>query len=379
MTSVAIVHDYLTQHGGAERVVLNLARAFPDAPIYTSVYDPVRTFEGFRDRTVVTSPLNRVGVLRRDHRVGLPLYGMAFDRLEVDADVVIASSSGWAHGARTEGHKIVYCYNPARWIYQPAEYLSEAPTALRWAMTAATPRLRAWDVRAASTAQRYCAISTVVAERIRRAYGREAEIVPPPPTITPVGPSRRPPVDDGPYFLCVSRLLPYKNVDALLAAFSAAPELRLLVAGTGPDAARLARLAPGNVHLLGRVDDAELRWLYAHCAAVVSASFEDYGLTPLEGATFGRPSVVLRHGGFLDTVVDGRTGLFFDAPSPVQIRRALRRAIEAHWDAATIAEHADRFSEARFAARLQALVAAAASPPSPASPPGPAAPRKESP
>lgn len=361
MTTVAIVHDYLTQHGGAERVVLNLARAFPDAPIYTSVYDPDRTFDGFRERTVRTTPLDRLGLLRRDHRIGLPLYAFAFDRLSIDADVVIASSSGWAHAARTDGHKIVYCYNPARWLYQPAEYLSEAPTPLRWAMAARSPGLRAWDARAAATADRYCAISTIVADRIRSAYGRVADIVPPPPTITPTGPSSRPDIDGGPFFLCVSRLLPYKNIDALLAAFRTAPDLRLLVAGSGPDAARLARLAPDNVRFLGRVTDAELRWCYAHCSAVVSASFEDYGLTPLEGATFGRPAVVLRHGGFLDTVADGQTGLFFDAPSPARIRRALRRSLDVPWDPAAIADHAEQFSEARFAARMQDMVASAVS------------------
>jgi len=354
---VAIVHDYLTQRGGAERVVLSMLNAFPDAELYTSVFDPDHTFEAFGDHRVRTLPINRVGPIRKHHRLGLPLYAASFGRLEIDADVLIASSSGWAHATRTNGRKIVYCYNPARWLYQPADYLSDSSRALRWVMSAGTPMLRTWDQRAAATADEYCAISTAVAARVRGAYGIDPLVLPPPPTITPDGSSERPDIGEGPFFLCVSRLLPYKNVDALLAAFAAQPDLRLVIAGTGPDAERLARLAPANVVLAGRVSDGELRWLYEHCTALVAASFEDYGLTPLEAATFGRPSVVLRHGGFLDTVVDDVTGVFFDAPSPAQIGRAVRRALDATWDRDAIVRHAEGFSEKRFAIALQALAA----------------------
>jgi glycosyltransferase involved in cell wall biosynthesis len=360
MTTVAIVHDYLTQRGGAERVVLSMLKAFPEAELHTSVYNPDTTFEAFRQVRVRTTVLNRMTPFRRHHRAALPLYPLVFERLRIDADVLIASSSGWAHGAGTSGRKIVYCYNSARWLYQPAEYLSEDGLAVRSAMSLLRSTLQRWDRRAAASADEYVALSSVVVDRIAAHYGIAASVLPPPPSLQADGPAERPAVADGPFFLSVSRLLPYKNIDALLLAFAAAPSLRLVIAGAGPDAARLVRAAPANVELLGYVSDPELRWLYAHCTALVSASIEDYGLTPIEAASFGRPAVVLRRGGFLDTVIDGETGVFFDAPSPEQIGRALRRAADEHWDGELIAKHAQVFSEARFIERLRALVFGAA-------------------
>jgi glycosyltransferase involved in cell wall biosynthesis len=356
MTSVALVHDYLTQRGGAERVVLSMMKAFPDAALYTSVYNPATTFEAFGALDVRTTVLDRVGPLRRHHRAGLPLYPIAFERLHVDADVVIASSSGWSHGARTDGRKVVYCYNSARWLYQPAEYLSEEGAAVRTVMALLTPTLQKWDRRAAASADEYWALSSVVADRIAANYGIAASVLPPPPSLSQDGPVERPAIADEPFFLCVSRLLAYKNIDALLAACAADPGLRLIVAGTGPDAARLARLAPANVQLLGYVAEPQLRWLYANCTALVSASFEDYGLTPMEAAMFGRPSVVLRRGGFLDTVIEGETGLFFDTPGATQIGRMLRRAAEHAWDGDVITKHAQGFSEERFIEKLRQIV-----------------------
>jgi glycosyltransferase involved in cell wall biosynthesis len=356
MTSVALVHDYLTQRGGAERVVLSMMKAFPDATLHTSVYNPETTFDGFRAFDVQTTVLDRVGSLRRHHRAALPLYPIAFERLHIDADVVIASSSGWAHGARTDGRKIVYCYNSARWLYQPAEYLSDEGPAVRAMMALLTPALQKWDRRAAASADEYWALSSVVADRIAANYGIAASVLPPPPSLRHDGPVERPAIASRPFFLCVSRLLPYKNIDALLAACTADPGLSLVVAGTGPDAARLARLAPANVQLLGHVAEPQLRWLYANCTALVSASFEDYGLTPMEAATFGRPSVVLRRGGFLDTVIEGETGLFFDTPSAAEIARMLRRAAERSWDRDVITKHALGFSEERFIEKLRQIV-----------------------
>ncbi len=356
MTRVAIVHDYLTQCGGAERVVLSMLEAFPDAELYTSVYNADTTFDEFRRHRVHTLPLQWVGAFRRHHRWALPLYPLAFERLVVDADVMIASSSGWAHGARTTGRKIVYCYNPARWLYQTDEYMSEDGGLVRRAMSLARPAFRWWDRRAADSADRYVAISSVVAQRVASSYGVGASLLPPPVTLDAGGPAERPDVGSGRFFLTVSRLLPYKNIDALLDAFARLPRLRLVVPGSGPDAERLARLAPANVVLLGHVTEPQLRWLYAHCIALVSASVEDFGLTPVEAATFGRPSAVLRRGGFVDTVREGVNGVFFDAPSPALIGRALDRILDGSWDADAIRVHAEAYSEERFAAKLRDLV-----------------------
>ncbi len=369
MTHVAIVHDYLTQRGGAERVVLSMLKAFPDAPLYTSLYRPDMTFPEFAEADVRTLALDLLPPLRRNHRLALPLLAPAFSRLEVRADVTICSSSGWAHGARVRGRKVVYCYTPARWLYQGKRYLGErAQPAAGAALGALHPYLKRWDRRAAASADRYLTLSTAVSERIKEVYGRDAEILPPPLTIEANEPME--PVDGlAPgFFLCVSRLLPYKNVAQVCEAFSTLADERLAVAGDGPEASYLRARAPANVRLLGSVTDAQLRWLYASSFAAVAASYEDFGLTPLEAAAFGKPSAVLRWGGFLDTVREGSTGVLFNAPEAQEIRRAVAVLRSREWDAATIRAHAESYSESRFVERLREVVseeAAAARTPRP--------------
>jgi glycosyltransferase involved in cell wall biosynthesis len=384
---VALAHDYATQRGGAERVALLLARAFPGSPLYTTLYDPAGTFPEFAELDVRTSYLNRVGPLRRSHRMALPLLASAVATHRVDADVLLASSTGWAHGYRGARRTVVYCHAPARWLYQRERYLSGddgarlADRARRRVAGAAlgvlAPPLRAWDQRAARRADRYLANSTVTARAIRETYGIEAEVVPPPPALLPGGGATAPDGVAPGFLLCVARLLPYKNVDALIGAVRELGDRRLVVVGDGPDRARLEGLARSagtvppssggtvgapdgagepRVRLLGRVDDPTLRWLYQNTGALVAASYEDYGLTPLEAGAFGAPSVVLRDGGYLDTVADGVTGIFFDQPDPVEIARAIADAARTPWDDQALAAHVARFGTGRFLDRIRAVV-----------------------
>jgi glycosyltransferase involved in cell wall biosynthesis len=354
---VALVHDYLTQRGGAERVVLSLTRAFPGAPVYTSLYDPGGTFPEFADIDVRTLPINRLAPLRRHHRAALPLLAPSFSRLRVSADAVICSSSGWAHGARVEGRKIVYCHTPARWLYQPDRYLRGRSRPLRAAAGLTRSRLEQWDKRAAASADTYLANSTVVAERIKSLYGIEAEVVPPPPAITPEGPAQAIEGLEPGFVLCVSRLLPYKNVDAVVKAFASLPEERLVVAGNGPLESALRATAGVNVTFVGKVADVQLRWLYANCRALVSASHEDFGMTPLEAASFGKPTAALRWGGFLDTIIEGRTGVFFEEPAARAVTAAIHALRTASWRTQTIRDASTRFSEVRFAERISEVAA----------------------
>jgi glycosyltransferase involved in cell wall biosynthesis len=353
---VAVVHDYLTQRGGAERTVLAMLRAFPGAPLYTSLYEPGTTFEEFQRAQVHALPLNAFGTLRTHHRLCLPLLAQAFSNLVVEANVVLCSSSGWAHGAQVRGRKVVYCYTPARWLYQPERYRGAGNTLGRAALGVLGPLLLRWDRAAAATAHRYLTLSTVVRDRIRAAYGIEAEVLPPPSGIGPHGPQQEVRRLHPGFFLCVSRLLPYKNVGAVVDAFAGPLGDRLVVAGTGPEEQRLRAAAGRRVRFLGPVTNEELRWLYANCRAVVAASHEDYGLTPLEGAAFGKPSAVLRWGGFLDTVAEGTTGVFFDLPEPGAVQDALVRLRRTAWRPDVVRAHADGFSEARFAARLRKVL-----------------------
>lgn len=355
MTRVALVHDYLTQRGGAERVVLSLARAFPDAPVYTSLYEAEATFPEFAGLDVRTTWLDSLAPLRRSHRLALPLLAPAFSRLEVDADVAFCSSSGWAHGARVRGRKLVYCHAPARWLYQTDRYAPGRLSLARLGLAALRPALVRWDRRAATSAHRYVVNSTAVRDQVRALYGIEAEVVPPPTTLDPDGPRSAVDGIEPGFVLCVSRLLPYKNVRAVVEAFRELPRSRLVVVGEGPDRSRLSGGA--NVHVLGSVSEDELRWLYAGCVGLVAVAWEDFGLTPLEAAMFGKPAAALRFGGYLDTVVEGETGRFIDEPTPPEIREALRDLANRAWDDEAIRRHAERFSEARFVERMRELVA----------------------
>jgi glycosyltransferase involved in cell wall biosynthesis len=355
LQSIALVHDYLTQRGGAERVVLALTRAFPEAPLHTSLYEPMTTFPEFAAVDVRPLPLNRLSPLRNRHRLALPVLAPAFSRLRLEEEAVVCSSSGWAHGAGVAGRKIVYCHTPARWLYQPERYLRGRGSASRAALWAFRPALERWDRRAALSADRYLANSSAVADRVREIYGREADVLPPPPALVPAGDTEPMEGLDPGFVLCVSRLLPYKNLDVVIEAFARLSEERLVLVGSGPDESALRGLAGGNVTLVGSVSDEQLRWLYRESSALVAASYEDFGLTPLEAAGFGHPSAVLRWGGFLDTVEEGETGIYFDTPTPDAVADAVRGLRRTTWDAGRIRAHAERFSEERFIRRIRAI------------------------
>jgi glycosyltransferase involved in cell wall biosynthesis len=365
---VALANDYLTQRGGAERVAILMTEAFPGAPLYTTLYEPARTYDNFATVEVRPSNLNRISLLRRHHRLALPLLAPTVSSTRIDADVVLASSSGWVHGMQASGRKVVYCHAPARWLYQADRYLGGAsrlthrplhslPAAA--ALRVLRPGLLNWDVGAARSADRYLVNSTTTRLAVRDAYGIEAEVLAPPPALVPGGPEEPVAGVEPGALLCVARLLLYKNVDAVVAAVSQMPDWRLVVAGDGPERARLSRLAEGSgrITFVGRIPDAQLRWLYRECAALVAASYEDYGLSPLEAASFGKPTLALRAGGYLDTVIDGRTGHFFDEPTAESISSALTVFDPTAYSAETLSRHAATFSANRFKDRLRQVVA----------------------
>lgn len=352
---VAIAHDYLTQRGGAERVVSQFATMFPEASIVTSVYEPDLTYPEFRNHRVVTSPLNRIGWLRRHFRAGLPLYDWAFDHTCVPegTDIVLVSTTGFAHGVKTPPNcrKAVYCHSPARFLYLAADYLGgrwwRSPKGI--VLKVLTPPLRRWDRRAAASADEYLCNSTVVRDRIRDVYGIEAAVVHPPYSLDPTGPQEPLPGLDHPsFFLVVSRLMPYKNVDIVLNAFVDLPDEHLVVVGSGPLRDELHDLAPANVSFFEGISDAQLRWAYAHAAAVIAPSKEDFGLTPVEGFAFGTPCLALHAGGYLDTVVDGISGQFFDSATPDAVVQAVRSFRENPVEKRAVLDHAERFSPDTF-------------------------------
>jgi glycosyltransferase involved in cell wall biosynthesis len=355
--AVALAHDYLTQRGGAERALLALARAFPDAPLHTTVHESSTTYDDFTRREIHTTPLQRIGPLRRNPRLALPLLAPVVSRHHVDAAVTICQTTGWAHGLPVSGAKIVYAHNTPRWLYQRSEYLANLPRWYGWGLTPLSPALRRWDGRAAAGADVVIAGSGVAQARIRANWNRDAEVIYPPPGLSADGP-RTPVRDIEPGFLLsVARLLPYKRVDVILDAVAGLDDTRLVVVGEGPDAARLAARAPGGTRFLPSVDDAELRWLYANASALVTAAQEDFGLTPLEAMGFGTPVVAIAAGGFLETIEHEISGLHFDAPDARSLRVALRRAELHDWNRDALRARAEEFSERAYAARFQSLVA----------------------
>jgi glycosyltransferase involved in cell wall biosynthesis len=373
---VAIVHDYLAQTGGAERVVLTLHRAFPDAPIYTSVYEPDSTFREFQGLDIRPSILNKSHFLRHNYRLAFPFLPHTFSNMHIPAKVVICSSSGWAHGIQTDGTKLVYCHSPARWLYKPNDYfrISSSSRLLQRGLPSYEQlhssrlshglvkilgsRLRNWDVAAAATAERYFVNSTITATEVEERYKRTSTLLSPPPACTVDGPSVAPTgLHKRDFYLIVSRLMPYKNVGNVTAAFENLPDKNLVVVGGGPQSEHLRGNAPPNVQFTGRISDAELRWYYQHCTALIAPAHEDYGLTPLEAATFGKPTLGLRDGGYLDTVCEGRTGYFFSDLDSDSICDAIARLDDRPLDCKVIARHAVKFSDATFIKSIRNEVA----------------------
>jgi glycosyltransferase involved in cell wall biosynthesis len=353
---VVVVHDYLTQRGGAERVALAIMRAFPEATLVTSVYQPDTTFAEFREYDVRSTWLAKFPPARRDPRVALPLLAKAFSDYRLPAaDIVICSSSGWAHGIRSRVPKIVYCHNPPRWLHQTSEYAAKQPLPVRLALEVMRRRLTSWDKDAAGTATKYLANSTVVRDRIMQCYGLDAELLPPPVGIQTSG--RRQPVPgvEPGFLLSISRARGYKNAGLLAEAVSRIPGEAMVMVG-GLPARSDGQPWPSSMVGVRDISDEQLRWLYANCSGLVAVSNEDFGLTPLEANAFGKPVACLRAGGYLDSVAPGVSGVFIEQLSAAAIADGVRELRRTPFDTAQILRHAERYSESAFAGRLQQLV-----------------------
>lgn len=354
---IAIAHDYLTQRGGAERVVLALHKAFPEAPIYTTLYDPEQTYPEFKECTVITSPLNVFPLFRKDHRLALPLLPLFSSKLKVNAQHAIVSTTGWAHGFDLPDDSFIYCHSPARWIYLTDQYMgSRINKGIARVFKVMRPFLRKWDRDAASRLPHYVANSSIIQQRIFDVYGKRAEIIFPPYSINEQGnqspiPGLEEFMSDG-YFMIVSRLLPYKNVQYAVQAF-AGLEQKLLVVGSGPMLDELKRMSTENVAFASNISDEQIQYAYAHADALLAVSHEDFGITPLEGGAFGKPTIALHAGGFLDTIVEGVNGTFIDTPSADDIREAVLNFDPASYSVIEIKKHVEQFGEERFIAQVR--------------------------
>ncbi len=354
---VALVCSWLNQYGGAERVLEVLHDMYPQAPIYTSIYEP-RALPGFyRQWDIRTSFMQRLPLVKRHHQLFLLLYPLAFERFDLsEFDLVISNSSGFCHGVRTQPHAchINYCLTPPRFVWNLPQYLEQEKVneAARKLLPWVNGYLRAWDRVASRRVDYFIAISKAVKDRIGKFYRRQAAIIYPPVDTRRFEPSTE--IDD--YFLIVSRLIPYKRVDIVVEAFGQLG-LPLFIAGDGRDRERLEAIAKPNVQFLGRVADEELPRLLARCRAFIFPGEEDFGIAPLEAQAAGRPVIAYAAGGALDTVVEGVTGCFFSEQKAEVLAEVLRHFDEKNYDPAVIRQHAQRFDTEVFKEQLGAFVA----------------------
>jgi glycosyltransferase involved in cell wall biosynthesis len=348
--SVGLVHDYLLVMRGAERVFAAMAGAWPGAPVYTTLYDAHGTQERFVGRDVRTSPLQRLGSRQASFRHLLPLYPWAVGRLDVrEHDVVLSSSSAFAHGVRPreDAVHLCYCHSPFRYAWHERETaLGEVGAAARPALRGVLAAIRRWDVRASARVDRYVAISQLGRRRIAETWGRDAVVIPPPVEIErfAIGAAQE-------HVLVVGELVAHKRIDTILEAARRAG-VTVRVVGEGPERARWATRFP-EASFLGRLDDRALAAEYACARALVIANLEEFGITAVEAQAAGRPVVAPRAGGTGETVLDGTTGVLLDEVSVDTLAQALRYTDFDRMDSPAARRNAERFSVAAFQTALR--------------------------
>ena len=323
---IALSHDWLLSIGGGERCLAVFADLFPRAKIYTAIHRPEKTGQLIPPERVQASFLDRYPeVLRKYHRQLLPLMPRAFESLQVeDVDLILSSSHCAAKGIRKpEGAKhICFCYTPMRYVWDLYEtYLESMSGVARQAFSFFAPRLRKWDKRTASNVDQFIAISKFIAERIERVYERDSIVIYPPVdcnrfTIDDT-------VDRGEHYLVLSRLVSYKRIDIVVEAFASLP-YKLRIVGDGPQLDELKEKATSNVEFSGFVAEEKLVDEYRSARALIVTAIEDFGLAPIEAAACGTPTIALAIGGYLETVQDGVSGIFYNEQSAGSLKDAVK-------------------------------------------------------
>jgi glycosyltransferase involved in cell wall biosynthesis len=368
---IALVHDWLNQRGGAERVLEHLNDFFPHAPLYTSMFWREGMPPAYRRWDIYTTWMDRLPGIYRHHQLYFPFYALAFAHLDLRStpsggsyDLVLSNKSGFCHGIRTgDTPHLCYCLAPTRYVWEFDAYAARESFSpvLKVLLKPLVALLRRWDYRVAQRSTlRFVAISTEIQARIRRYYGRESVIVTPP---VDTGRYQRVArhwgrggaVGGGNYYLIVSRLIPYKRVDLAVRAFNQLG-LPLVIAGSGRDRKALEAMADPNITFLGYVPDAELPGLLAGCRAFIFPGREDFGMTPVEAQAAGRPVIAYGAGGALDTVIEGVTGAFFYEQTPEALMEAVLTFDADNVDVEACRSNADRFSVARFRREIMALI-----------------------
>jgi len=368
---IALVHDFLVNYGGAERVLSVLAEMFPEAPIYTLLYDKEKMDGRFSGREIRTSFLQKFPkFLRRNYKWLLPFFPTAPEAFDLrEFDLVISSSGAWTKGivTRLDTTHIAYVHSPMRfvWDYNEKYLREERHDKLGFFVRPVLSYLRLWDKLAADRPDHMIANSKYTGKRIKKYYRRDSQVIYPPVEVKSEGEESGPtaeasavgPLHSQKYFLIVSRLSAYKKVGEVVEAFNKLG-LPLVVAGSGKEEKYLRGIAKENVKILGWVSDEKRTNLYRNARAFIFPSVDDFGIAPAEAQMAGVPVIAVRRGGALEIVEEGKTGEFFDAATPEVIADAVRRFIEKEdsYNKEYIAKSAERFSKERFKGQVEEFI-----------------------
>ncbi len=353
---VALVHEMLVKLGGAERVLKKLTQMFPSAPIYTLIHDPKATREWFGDRKIQTSCLQPYFKWLPHAKYLLPWMSRAVEAWDFsDYDLVISSSSAFAHGIQT-GEKtkhICYCHSPMRYAWDYThEYTRGYSKTGQWAIAKILHPIRQWDLRSASRPEVLLTNSNHVAKRIQKYWRRSASVIYPPVNVKRFTP--RASHED--FFLIVSALTPFKKIELAIHTFNKIRR-RLVIVGEGTERRRLESIANDNIEFLGRKSDEAVRDYMEHCRAFIFPGEEDFGITPVEAMAAGKPVLAYGAGGVTESVQAGVSGEFFDAPTAESLQIGLARLLanEPRYDSEKIRQIAERFDEGVFEEKMREI------------------------
>lgn len=353
---VALVHDYLNQYGGAERVLEAFCEIWPEAPIFTLIYDEGRTGRAFAGRKIKTSFLQKVPFIKAHHRPFLMFMPLAVEQFDLSKyDLVVSDSASFAKGVITRPRTlhICYCHTPTRYVWDDShKYIEEFsyPAIVKKLIPPFLNYLRLWDEAASSRPDKYIANSRFVASRIKKYYQQEAEVIHPPVKTSFFYIGR--PQD---YFLMVARFLPYKKIDLAIRVFN---ELGwpLKIIGDGPEKRRLQNLANDNIEFIGLVDEALLREYYANCLAFIFPQEEDFGISAVEAMAAGRPVIAYRSGGVLEIIKENETGLFFSEQTVDSLTGILKRFRPEDFNPEIVRQHALQFDKEIFKNKINIYI-----------------------
>jgi len=355
---VALVHDYLNQYGGAEKVLEVFAEIFPNAPIYTLICDKKIADRIFPKKDIRTSFLQKIPFIKKHHRFFPPLMPLAIEKMDLsDFDIVISDSAAFAKGVITkpETLHICYCHTPIRYAWDDShKYVREFSMSklAKIFVPLFMNYLRLWDREAAYRVDRFLCNSNFVAERIRKYYKQEPAVIYPPVDGGFLKPSNRSPQN---YYLMVGRLLVYKRFDIAIEAFNRL-ELPLKIIGNGPEMDKLKKMANWNIEFLGELRGEDLREYYQNCRALIFPQEEDFGIVALEAMACGRPVIAYRGGGALESVLGGKTGVFFDEQTVDSLAEAVRKFDPVRFNPKFIRRHALKFDKRIFKEKIKDFI-----------------------